>query len=190
MGRCGLGALGTWRLGWGSSVQRAGSCLLRECPALFPKPAPFSRSGNLGMGVQPYKLLLSGLPLGCVASSCSPSLPRGVGELGLRAELDPKNQPHLSCIRAHVASWGMGCALCWQRLPLGKSEQPLSLQVFPSAWTPPYFTTPCSNPEEGQCQRMFKLPYIIALISYPSKVMLKILQARLQQCMNRERPDV
>ena len=47
-----------------------------------------------------------------------------------------------------------------------------------------------SNPEERQCQRMFKLPYKIALISYPSKVMLKILQARLQQYMNRELPDV
>ena len=30
----------------------------------------------------------------------------------------------------------------------------------------------------------------IALISHASKVMLKILQARLQQCMNRELPDV
>ena len=30
----------------------------------------------------------------------------------------------------------------------------------------------------------------IALISHVSKVMLKILQARLQQYMNRERPDV
>ena len=30
----------------------------------------------------------------------------------------------------------------------------------------------------------------IALISHASKVMLKILQASLQQCMNRERPDV
>ena len=31
---------------------------------------------------------------------------------------------------------------------------------------------------------------IIALISHASKVMLKVLQARLQQCMNRELPDV
>ena len=31
---------------------------------------------------------------------------------------------------------------------------------------------------------------IIALISYASKVMLKILQARLQQYINRELPDV
>ena len=30
----------------------------------------------------------------------------------------------------------------------------------------------------------------IALISHPSKVMLKILQARLQQYVNRELPDV
>ena len=32
--------------------------------------------------------------------------------------------------------------------------------------------------------------HTIALISHASKVMLKILQARLQQHMNRERPDV
>ena len=32
--------------------------------------------------------------------------------------------------------------------------------------------------------------YTIALISHPSKVMLKILQARLQQYLNRELPDV
>ena len=35
-----------------------------------------------------------------------------------------------------------------------------------------------SNPKERQCQ-----------ISYASKVMLKILQARLQQYVNRELPD-
>ena len=39
-----------------------------------------------------------------------------------------------------------------------------------------------SNPKEGQYQRMFKLP--------SSKVMLKILQARLQQYVNHELPDV
>ena len=36
-----------------------------------------------------------------------------------------------------------------------------------------------SNPKERQCQRMLKLPHI-AVISHTSKVMLKILQARLQ----------
>ena len=46
-----------------------------------------------------------------------------------------------------------------------------------------------SNPKERQCQRMLKLLQI-ALISHASKVMLKILQARLQQYVNRELPDV
>ena len=46
-----------------------------------------------------------------------------------------------------------------------------------------------SNPKERQCQR--KSNYCtIALISHASKVMLKILQARLQQYMNRELPNV
>ena len=47
-----------------------------------------------------------------------------------------------------------------------------------------------SNPKERQCQRMLKLPHKIALTSHTSKVMLKILKARLQQYMNRELPDV
>ena len=42
-----------------------------------------------------------------------------------------------------------------------------------------------SNPKERQCQRMLKLLQI-ALISHASKVMLKILQAMLQQYMNCE----
>ena len=46
-----------------------------------------------------------------------------------------------------------------------------------------------SNPKERQCQRMFNYP-TIALISHASKAMLKILQARLQQYVNRELPDV
>ena len=45
-----------------------------------------------------------------------------------------------------------------------------------------------SNLKERQCQRMLKLLHI-ALISHTSKVMLKILQARLQQYVNRELPD-
>ena len=39
------------------------------------------------------------------------------------------------------------------------------------------------KPKERQCQRMFRLPHTC-------KVMLKILQARLQQYVNRELPDV
>ena len=47
-----------------------------------------------------------------------------------------------------------------------------------------------SNPKERQCQRMLKLPSTITLISHASKVMLQILQARLEQYVNRELPDV
>ena len=43
--------------------------------------------------------------------------------------------------------------------------------------------------KERQCQRMLKLPQT-ALFSHASKVMLKILQARLEQYVNRELPDV
>ena len=57
-----------------------------------------------------------------------------------------------------------------------------------------------SNPKDRQCQRMLKLcsknaqtmlkEYTVALISHASKVMFKILQARLQQYMNRDLQDV
>ena len=46
-----------------------------------------------------------------------------------------------------------------------------------------------SNPKERQCQRMLDYRTIV-LISQGSKVMLKILQARLQHYMNHELPDV
>ena len=46
-----------------------------------------------------------------------------------------------------------------------------------------------SNPKERQGQRMLNLP-IIAFFSHASKVMLKILQVRLQQYVNPELPDV
>ena len=46
-----------------------------------------------------------------------------------------------------------------------------------------------SNPKEGQCQECSNY-CTIALISHASKVMLKILQARLQQHVNRELPYV
>ena len=46
-----------------------------------------------------------------------------------------------------------------------------------------------SNPKEGQCQRSSNY-HTVALISYANKVMLNILQARLQQYMNCKLPDV
>ena len=45
------------------------------------------------------------------------------------------------------------------------------------------------NPKERQCQIMLKLPHI-ARISHTSKLMLRILRARLQQYLNWELSDV
>ena len=45
-----------------------------------------------------------------------------------------------------------------------------------------------SSHEDGECQGMFKLLY--NCIHSTNKVMLKIFQDRLQQCMNQEIPDV
>ena len=49
-----------------------------------------------------------------------------------------------------------------------------------------------SNPKERQCQRMLKCSKYrtIALISHASKLMLKILQAKLEEYVNSELPDV
>ena len=46
----------------------------------------------------------------------------------------------------------------------------------------------CSSPKESQCQRMLK--QLHNFMSQTSKVMLKILQARLQQYVNGDLPDV
>ena len=45
------------------------------------------------------------------------------------------------------------------------------------------------NPKERQCQRLFKLLHNCTH-SHASKLMLKILQVRLQQYVNQELPDV
>ena len=47
-----------------------------------------------------------------------------------------------------------------------------------------------SNPKERQCKKKCSNYRTIALISHASKVMLKILQVRLQQYVNCELPDV
>ena len=61
----------------------------------------------------------------------------------------------------------------------------LKIQPWPQDWKSCFH----SHLKERHCQRMFKLPHN-SLISHGSKVMLKILQARLQQCMNWELPDI
>ena len=47
-----------------------------------------------------------------------------------------------------------------------------------------------SNPKERQCQRMLKLPHNCIHLLHANKVMLKILQARIQQYLNLELPDI
>ena len=46
-----------------------------------------------------------------------------------------------------------------------------------------------SNPQERQCQRCLNY-HTVALISHASMVMLRILQARFQQYLNQELPDI
>ena len=47
-----------------------------------------------------------------------------------------------------------------------------------------------SNPKESQCQTMFKLSDNCTHLTHTSKVMLKILQTRIQQYVAHEIPDV
>ena len=65
-------------------------------------------------------------------------------------------------------------------------QQIWKTQQWPQNWEEISFH---SNPKERQCLRMLNY-CTIAFISHTSKVMLKILQARLQKYMNCELPDV
>ena len=65
-------------------------------------------------------------------------------------------------------------------------QQIWETQQWPQDWKKVSFH---SNPEERQCQECSSYS-TSALTSHTSKVMLKILQARLQQYMNCELPDV
>ena len=65
-------------------------------------------------------------------------------------------------------------------------QQIWKTQQWPQDWKRSVFI---ATPKERQCQRMLKLPHN-SLITHASKVMLKMLQCRLQQYMNCELPDV
>ena len=65
-------------------------------------------------------------------------------------------------------------------------QQIWEMQQWPQDWKRLVFFP---IPKKGNAKEMFKLQHN-ALISQPSKVMLKILQARLQQYLNCELPDV
>ena len=65
-------------------------------------------------------------------------------------------------------------------------QQIWKTQQWPQDWKRSIFIP---IPKKGNAKECSNY-YTIALISHASKVMLKILQARLQQYMNRELPDV
>ena len=65
-------------------------------------------------------------------------------------------------------------------------QQIWKTQLWSQDWKKSVFH---SNPKERQCQRMLKLSHTLALVSHGNKVMLKVLQSRLQQYMNCELPD-
>ena len=62
----------------------------------------------------------------------------------------------------------------------------LETQQWPQDWKRSVFIP---IPKKGNAKECSNY-HIIALISHASKVMLKILQARFQQCMNCELPDI
>ena len=70
-----------------------------------------------------------------------------------------------------------------------KVLHPICQQIWKTQQWPQDWKSFHSNTKEGQCQRMLNCGTIV-LISHASKVMLKILQARLQEYMNQGLPDV
>ena len=67
-----------------------------------------------------------------------------------------------------------------------KCQQIWKTQQWPQDWKRSFFIP---IPKEGKVKECSNY-HTIALISHASKLMLKILQARLQQYMNHELPDV
>ena len=65
-------------------------------------------------------------------------------------------------------------------------QQIWKTQQWPQDWKRPVFTPIPKKGNPKECSNY----HTVALISHTSKVVLKILQARLQQYMNHELPDV
>ena len=65
-------------------------------------------------------------------------------------------------------------------------QQIWKTQQWPQDWQRSVFI---ANPKKGNAKECSNY-HTIALVSHASKVMLKIIQTRLEQCMNREIPDV
>ena len=80
-------------------------------------------------------------------------------------------------------SWQNSVSLCPASFCTPRPNLPVNSRCFLSS----YFCIPV--PKKGNAKECSNY-CIIALMSHASKVMLKILQARLQQYVNRELPDV
>ena len=65
-------------------------------------------------------------------------------------------------------------------------QQILKIQQYPQGWKRSVLIPVPKKGNAKECSNYRK----IAVISHASKVMLNILQARLQQCVNHELPDV
>ena len=65
-------------------------------------------------------------------------------------------------------------------------QQIWKTQQWPQDWKGSVFIPIPKKGNPKECSNYFTIP----LISHASKVMFKILQARFQQCMNHELPDV
>ena len=74
---------------------------------------------------------------------------------------------------------------CWENAVLNLSAN-LEISAGPQDWKRSVFIPTSKKANAKECSNYF----IIALISLTSKVKLKILQARLQQYVNCELPDV
>ena len=98
------------------------------------------------------------------------------------------NQSVVPCPVLTVASWHAYWFLKRQVCESAALNMPANLENsgVATGWEKVSFHY---NPKERQCQRMLKLLHNCTHLT-PSKVMLKILQARLQQYMNHELPDV
>ena len=83
---------------------------------------------------------------------------------------------------SYFKSWKMMLWKCWHSI----CQQIWKTQQWPQDWKRSVFIPIPKKGNAKECSNYCT----IALISHASKVMLKILQARLQQYMNRELPDV
>ena len=111
------------------------------------------------------KITFSKIPESCRISECFCT---GSPERGKHSQLE------LNSSRFHVA------------FPYRAWKQIWKTQQWPQDWKRSVFIP---NPKKGNAKECSNY-CTIALISHASKIMLKILQARLQQYMNHELPDV